>query len=237
MSMKTKPTTVERQYQFHVDLKARHGLVQLGIEKSGAWRSDPRRLLFCLSRYKFVAKMLSGKERVLEVGCGDGWPIPIVLQEVKHVHGVDIDPVFIDDINERLDPDLSCSFAVHNMLDGPLAPTYDAAYSLDVLEHIASGGDERRFLRNLCDSITDQGVAIIGMPSLQSQSYAAPASKAGHVNCKEAAGFKEIMQEFFEHVFIFSMNDEVVHTGFHPMAQYLFALCVGVRRATKGEEG
>jgi hypothetical protein len=24
---------------------------------------------------------------------------------------------------------------------------------------------------------------------------------------------------------MFSMNDEVVHTGFHPMAHYLFALC------------
>jgi hypothetical protein len=26
-------------------------------------------------------------------------------------------------------------------------------------------------------------------------------------------------------VFLFSMNDEVVHTGFYPMAHYLFAVC------------
>jgi hypothetical protein len=26
------------------------------------------------------------------------------------------------------------------------------------------------------------------------------------------------------------MNDEVVHTGFHKLAHYLFALCVGQRR-------
>mgnify|MGYP007028595943 CR=1 FL=1 len=32
---------------------------------------------------------------------------------------------------------------------------------------------------------------------------------------------------FFDNVFLFSMNDEVVHTGFTPMAHYLFALCVG----------
>jgi len=25
------------------------------------------------------------------------------------------------------------------------------------------------------------------------------------------------------------MNDEVVHTGFYPMAHYLFAICAGVR--------
>ena len=28
-------------------------------------------------------------------------------------------------------------------------------------------------------------------------------------------------------VFMFSMNDEVVHTGYHKMAHYLFGLCTG----------
>ena len=37
------------------------------------------------------------------------------------------------------------------------------------------------------------------------------------------------MLRYFHDVFMFSMNDEVVHTGFHAMAHYLFALCVGKR--------
>ncbi|WP_445775321.1 class I SAM-dependent methyltransferase [Shewanella sp.] len=223
-------TTVEPQYQFHVDLREQYGLVQLGIEKSGAWRVDPRRLLFCLSRYKFVAKMLSGSNRVLELGCGDGWPLPIVLQEVKHVHGVDIDPVFIEDALERLDPTSRCSFAVHDILTGPVAPEFDAVFSLDVLEHIAEHDDEKKFMRNLVASIADRGVAIIGIPSYESQQYASPASKAGHINCKKGPDLKAFLGNYFDHVFIFSMNDEVIHTGFHPMAQYLFALCTGPRR-------
>ena len=32
------------------------------------------------------------------------------------------------------------------------------------------------------------------------------------------------MQQFFHNVFVFSMNDEVVHTGYFPMAHYLLAL-------------
>jgi hypothetical protein len=28
---------------------------------------------------------------------------------------------------------------------------------------------------------------------------------------------------------MFSMNDEVVHTGYHKMAHYLFAVCCGRR--------
>ena len=38
------------------------------------------------------------------------------------------------------------------------------------------------------------------------------------------------MLRHFHEVFIFSMNDEVVHTGFYPLAHYLFALCVGKRQ-------
>ena len=226
--MKTRKT-VEPQYQSHVELKERQGVTRLGVEKNANWHSDPRRLAFVLARYKFVAKMLSGKARVLEIGCGDGWPIPIVLQEVKSVHGVDIDPVFIEDIQERRDEKWPFTFGVHDMLSGPVRPPFDAAYSLDVLEHIPQE-KEKLFLQNASDSLTAEGVLIVGMPSLQSQQYAAPLSKIGHINCKDSPQLKTLMQEFFVHVFMFSMNDEVVHTGFYPMAQYLFALCAGKRK-------
>lgn len=73
--------------------------------------------------------------------------------------------------------------------------------------------------------LVPEGVCIIGSPSIQSQAYASPPSKAGHVNCKSGPELKATMQRFFHNVFIFSMNDEVVHTGFYPMAHYLWALC------------
>jgi len=68
------------------------------------------------------------------------------------------------------------------------------------------------------------------MPSLESQRYASPQSKAGHVNCKSGPDLKKTMEEYFHSVFLFSMNDEVVHTGFYPMAQYLLALCAHPKR-------
>jgi len=78
-------------------------------------------------------------------------------------------------------------------------------------------------------SLEPPGVAIVGMPSLESQPYASPLSREGHVNCKSAPDLKQVMQRSFHDVFIFSMNDEVVHTGFYALAHYLFALCVGKR--------
>lgn len=216
--------TVEPQYQSHVELRDRIGLMKLGIEKNANWYTDPRRLVFVLSRYKFVAKMLSGKKDVLEVGCGDGFPIPIILQEVENIHAIDIDPVFIDDIKSRKNDKWQFTCQVHDILSGPLNKQYDAAYSLDVLEHIDKK-DEGIFISNTIKSLNNNGVLIIGMPSLQSQSYASPLSKIGHVNCKTAEELKSLLLNYFHNVFIFSMNDEVIHTGYFPMSQYLFALC------------
>jgi 2-polyprenyl-3-methyl-5-hydroxy-6-metoxy-1,4-benzoquinol methylase len=186
--------------------------------------------MIVLSRYKFVAKMLSGKDRVLEVGCGDAFGTRIVQQEVKSVCAIDFDPVFVAEVNERMDEQWRFDCMVHDMLSGPVPGGFDAAYSLDVIEHIPAG-DEDRFLKNIVKSLTGVGVCILGTPSLESQVYASAGSKAGHINCKNAVQLRALMGKFFHEVFIFSMNDEVVHTGFHPMAHYLFALAVAIRDA------
>jgi hypothetical protein len=73
--------------------------------------------------------------------------------------------------------------------------------------------------------LKQKGIVIIGMPSLESQKHASILSKMGHVNCKTAVDLKKFLNKFFFHVSIFSMNDEVVHTGFYKMAHYLFAVC------------
>ena len=223
--------TKEAQYQFELDMALRDGLSRFGIMSNQTWKDDPRRLLFLLSRYKFVAKMLGGKKRVVEVGCADAFGTRLVAQEGCQVTATDFDPVFIDDARERMTADgWRCDTLVHDILSGPVPPaSYDAAYSLDVFEHIAPA-DEDGFVGNIAASLVRSGVAVIGSPSLQSQVYASPGSKAGHVNCKDGKEYKKVMERHFENVFLFSMNDEMVHTGYHPMAHYLMAVCTGRHR-------
>lgn len=221
-------STKEPQYQELFDQKEQRGLAVLGVMNSQVWHDDPRRLVFTLSRYKFVAKLLSGKNKVLEVGCGDAFASRIVQQEVGELTAIDFDPLFIEDIKSRVDADWPMQFAVHNMLDGPYTGKFDAVYSLDVLEHIEREKEDL-FLKNVLDSLNPEGVAILGMPSLESQSYASPQSKEGHVNCKTGNDFRVLMQKYFHNVFIFSMNDEVVHTGYFPMAHYLLAVCTNIK--------
>jgi len=206
-----------------LEVAEQSGRTTLGLMSNQVWHDDPRRLAFVLARYKFVSKMLSGMSHVLEVGCADAFATRIVAQEVGSVTAVDFDPVFIADVKARMDPRWPIDARVHDMLQGPAAGVFDAAYAIDVLEHIEMDREED-FLGNVVASLTEQGVLLVGVPSIQSQVYASPPSRAGHVNCKDAAGLRQSMSRFFRNVFIFSMNDEVVHTGFYPMAHYLFAL-------------
>ena len=88
----------EPQYQYELEVKEKYGLAKLGIMTNQCWQDDPRRMAFVFARYKFVAKMLSGKTNVVEVGCGDAFATRIVQQEVGKVTAVDFDPIFINDV-------------------------------------------------------------------------------------------------------------------------------------------
>ena len=192
---------------------------------SQVYFDDPRRIGFVLARYKFVAKMLEGTPTVLEVGCADGFGTRVVQQHVGRVVATDFDPVFVADFQGRSNSRWHCECRLHDILKAPVRPRSDAAYALDVLEHIPRSR-EGRFIRNMQASVHPRGVVILGTPSLESQKYASPQSRQGHVNCKTAAQLKAFLSRHFRHVFLFSMNDEVVHTGFPALSHYNFALCL-----------
>lgn len=223
------PLPKMREGQYHVLVEAgKEGFERLGLMTSESWRRDPKHLLFNLARYKFVAQMLAGRDRVLEVGCGDAFGTRIVRQQVKSLTAVDFDPTFIDDAMQRRSPPWTFELLAHDLRDGPVPGRFSAVYALDVLEHVPAA-EEHQFLTAMLAPLDRSGVAIIGIPSLESQQYASEQSRIGHVNCKTAPDLKRLLEQYFDNVFIFSMNDEVVHTGFYKMAHYIFSLCAGKR--------
>ena len=53
------------------------------------------------------------------------------------------------------------------------------------------------------------------------------------MNCKSGEALKRTLERYFHTVFVFSMNDEVVHTGFYPMAHYLLGVLPSPRRLSR----
>src|SRR5260370_7790506 len=101
-----------------------------------AGQDDPRHLLFTLARYKFVAKLLSGREHVLEIGCADAFGTRLVLQEVKQLTATDFDSTFVEDVLKRMDNRWRFECKQHDLLECPFPGSFDVAYTLAVTEHL-----------------------------------------------------------------------------------------------------
>jgi 2-polyprenyl-3-methyl-5-hydroxy-6-metoxy-1,4-benzoquinol methylase len=189
-----------------------------------AYEDDPKRIAFTAARYKHTAKLLEGCDRVLEIGCADGYFSRIVAQHVGSLMALDSDPKFIEEAKSRKSARWPVYFWYCDFL-GPNSPGlsyghFDAVYALDVLEHIQPDGEFLSRLRRVAP------VAVIGTPSLESQAYASMASVREHVNCYSLPDLRARLRKFYTNVFVLTMNDESLGTGFHGMAQYLLALCV-----------
>ena len=214
------------QYSYMSDL-LRDRPTNLGLVSNATWHQDPKGLLFSLSRYKFVSKMLAGSTNVVEIGCGDGWYSKIVASTVEKICLTDFDEIFVENAKKNTaNWNLPHSHIKHDWVNSPLEKNFDAAYCLDVLEHIDPAHQEH-FFKNIIASCKDKSVVIFGIPSSESQeTIPADRRDPGHINCQSQGQLIDNLKKFFSVVLPFSMNDEVLHTGYAPMSQYLFAVCV-----------
>ena len=212
------------QNKLLLDARREVGVSKLGLMVNQSWNQDPKRFLLTLDRYKFVSKMFSGLDSVIEVGCADAFGKSLVQQVVSRVVVSDLDELFLKDARERMSEQWAREAIQHDMLSRPSNEIFNGVFCLDVLEYIRAE-EEDAFLTNIIKSIKEDSFFIAGMSSLESQKYASPQSLEGLVNCKTESKLKHVMLKHFKTIFIYSMNDEVQNTGFHSMSNYLFALC------------
>jgi 2-polyprenyl-3-methyl-5-hydroxy-6-metoxy-1,4-benzoquinol methylase len=224
--------TAEEAHREAVRIQLTEQRIVLGPYASHSLRTDAKHLCFVLSRYKFCAKLFEGKKKVLEIGCGDAVGLPIVAQAVGHVYATDWDAEIIDENKQRACFLANCTFSRFNIAERPFPDLMDAVYLLDVIEHLEPG-KEARVMQNIAKSLSTAGVCIIGTPNKEASRFASPQSEVGHINLKNSKELRALMERYFSNVFLFSMNDEIVHTGFSPMAHYLIAMGVGLRGASR----
>jgi cyclopropane fatty-acyl-phospholipid synthase-like methyltransferase len=143
------------------------------------------------------------------------------------VYCVDWDERHIDSIRRRLVPYIK-NVSLHHMDLNTKAPSFkvNAAFSIDVIEHL-DPKKETRFMRNILSALPDDGVLITGTPNLSASAYASPCSAVQHINLKSYDSLRKMMEKYFQNVFMFGMNDEVLHTGYGPMCHYLWSVAVG----------
>jgi 2-polyprenyl-3-methyl-5-hydroxy-6-metoxy-1,4-benzoquinol methylase len=200
--------------------------ITLGLNTSAILLTDPKLFLFTMSKYKFALKMIGGQRKILEIGCMEGAGTLLLSSLGASVTAVDFYRPHIKEAILHIQPLLkNVEFIAMDFLDSPYKNSFNGVVSFDVLEHIDPLHTDL-FLGKVYDALENGGVAIIGMPSLESQIYASEINKNAHINCMDVEHAKICMGKFFKSIFVFSMNDEIIHTGYHKMSHYNIYLCI-----------
>jgi len=190
---------------------------------------DPKHLAFTLSRYKFAAKMLKECKHIIEIGCGEGIGVFTFLSETgADITAIDFDENQIKYATEYVLPLTNgrARFLCKDMIASPYkGRKADGLVCIDVIEHIHHRQEED-FFYNTVSCLKKGGIAVLGTPNKHADKYASARSRQGHINTFTPERLSSALKGYFSHVFLFSMNDEMVHTGFYNMAHYLIALCI-----------
>ena len=203
--------------------------INMGALTSYSLLNDPKHMCFVLSRYKFCAKILEDKKQILEIGCGDGFGTPIVAQEAEYLLAIDITSELIKSNKIRLKKLTNIEFKELDICKETPGTLFDGIFSIDVIEHLDHHLEEQ-FIINSCKSLKKDGICIIGTPNITASKYATERSRVQHINLKSHESLKNLMRKYFENVLMFSMNDEVIHTGYYPMGHYIFGVGVGLKK-------
>lgn len=183
---------------------------------------DLIRLLIRLARYKFVARLIKRTDRILEIGSGSGLGSILLGQHCEHVTGLELKKTEIEEarsINRRK----NVEFVLGDLFELDSSDLYDVVIALDVIEHMPVEKG-RELVGAMVRHLKPTGMLIIGTPSIYSYEYQSDLSKASHVKCYDKDEIIPLVEELVHRSVFFSMNDELVHTGFHKMAWYYFIL-------------
>ncbi len=84
-----------------------------------------------------------------------------------------------------------------------------------------------KFIKKTARHLKRDGLLIIGTPSKYSFKYQGPLSQASHIKLYNQPELQSAAEHCYARSIPFSMNDEVVHTGFSKLAWYYFVLAFG----------
>lgn len=200
--------------------------VLIGPHSSYQFINSRRHLLFTASRYKFAMKMLDnqgqGSPKILDLGCSDGFGTHFLAENASEVVGVDFDQETIEFAQN--DESINYIKFICDDFLGKIYGHFDGIVSFDVIEHIYPENVDR-YMETVLNNLNSAGAFIVGTPSMESQKHSKENVSGAHVNIYTGESLNIMLKKYFHNVFMFTQNDEIIHTGHFRMANYLLAVC------------
>ncbi|UJP66686.1 class I SAM-dependent methyltransferase [Mongoliitalea daihaiensis] len=111
----------------------------------------------------YIAAKPLVKGNLLEVGCGEGRGVEVLMPLVEHYLGIDKIQEVIDSLTEKY-PTVQFQQAVIPPFKGLAANSFDSVVSFQVIEHIAN---DRLYLEEIYRVLKPGGVAVISTPNIR----------------------------------------------------------------------
>jgi 2-polyprenyl-3-methyl-5-hydroxy-6-metoxy-1,4-benzoquinol methylase len=197
-------------------------IFSVGPYYSYQFRHSPRHVLFSLARYKFALKMIGLDKEILDLGCSDGLGTYFLNEFAKKTYGVDFDESSVAWAQENFTNE-KMSFKCDNFI-GKTYGQFDAVVSYDVIEHIYPKNEDA-YILTAAKNLKSAGIFLVGTPNVDAQRFSKKEVVGAHVNLFTGERLVNSLQKHFHNVFLFSQNDEIIHTGYAPMAHYFLCLC------------
>ena len=181
-----------------------------------------------LARYKFVSKMLDKNDYVVDVGCGGGLSTFYYSNFCRKAVGIDNDARRIKEWKEFKNKKLD--FVNLNALDiSKLNFDVNCIINVDFIEHITKK-EGIIFIKNCKKFLQNQKnrrnkMLIIGTPSYYSKNIELNITYYIINMNTNLMSYMKYAPKLFKG-FKFTMNDELVHTGFDKLGWFFFLICI-----------
>ncbi len=175
------------------------------------------------SRFKFASKLISQNDTLLDIGCGQGLSSIFFSDYCKFVYGVDLLSDFLNHDRKNIKFIKKSIFNIHKK---NFNRKINIITLIDFIEHFKKS--DGALILSKCSKLLEKkgGTLIIGTPSVYSSKYRSKRSKKQHIHEYDGMELKNLCSQYFSRTFLFSMNDELVHTGFYKLAWFNFVICI-----------
>jgi 2-polyprenyl-3-methyl-5-hydroxy-6-metoxy-1,4-benzoquinol methylase len=164
-----------------------------------------------LFAYEYARGCLYANDRVLDLGCGEGYGTHFLSSHVRTITGLDVDEKVVEHAKQKYGQGGNCTYSVYDGLKIPFeAGQFDAVISFQVVEHAP---DEQAFVKEAARVLKPGGKFILTTPNKATRllPYEKPFNEF-HIREYYPHELRELLKQAFADVSVFGVmaDDRIV---------------------------